>query len=40
LSTVAPEAKSSGPIGVRDAWLEEVARRYSKRADRGLIIFI
>jgi hypothetical protein len=40
LSTVAPEAKSSGPIGVRDAWLEEVARRYRKRADRGLIIFI
>ena len=40
MSTIAPEAKSSGPIGVRDAWLKEVARRYRTRADRGFIIFI
>jgi len=40
LSTVAPEAKSSDPIGVRVAWLKEVARRYRTRAGRGLIIFI
>ena len=40
LSTVAPAVKSSGPIGVRAAWLKEVARRYRTRTDRGLIIFI
>jgi hypothetical protein len=39
-STVAPEAKSRGPIGVRAAWLKDVARKYTTGAGRALIIFI
>jgi len=39
-STVTPEEKSSGPIGVRAAWLKDVARKYRTRTGRALIIFI
>ena len=34
-STVTPEEKSSGPIGVRAAWLKDVARKYRTRTGRG-----
>ena len=40
MSAVAPEAKSSGPIGARAARPREVVRRYRTRAGRALIIFI